>query len=91
MVAGQRGWLPGNGEHTYHVQHGFGAGSNPHVVRDLGIHTLGLLPKDLRGHVTGQNVGGTLWYILYWKLRWKDRPHFAACGTFSAFCMVTET
>jgi hypothetical protein len=49
---GQVAWQRG----AYHVQHGFGAGSNPHVVRDLDIYTLGLLPKDLRGHVTATNV-----------------------------------
>jgi hypothetical protein len=43
------------------------------------------------GARTRQNVGGTLWYILYWKLSWKCRPHFAACGPSVHFCMVTET
>jgi hypothetical protein len=50
-----------------------------------------VLPKPDPEYRTRQNVGGTLWYILYWKLRWKCRPHFAPCGTSVHFCMVTET
>jgi hypothetical protein len=34
---------------------------------------------------------GKMWYILYWKLRWKCRSHFAACDTSVHFCVVTET